>query len=712
MPSEIGSEQIAFTPTFKGFRSATDKEVDGATRAAGNTFKTGFGRAAASTGASSGKSFKDSFSKSSSGLVSAATAEVAKASRELAGVRAKELDVTGRVRLAESQLAEARQKYAGESSQVIRAEERLATASRQLIGAQDAVKASTDRLRASKSALASASTEAAVTSGGFSGVLSRIPAFFGAAGNSSASTFGSGFKTSLPAVLGGVTIAGLAFGIGRGIGTAVRAGVDYGLQGVSLASGLSETGSAIRQVFGEEASGEIQAFASTADKALGQSRLSALKAAQTFGVFGKQAGLTGKPLANFSTGLVTLSGDLASFYDSSPDEAIDAIGAGLRGEAEPLRRFGVLLDDATLRQKALELGIYDGEDALTSQQRVLAAQAVIMDQTGIAQGDFGRTSEGLANQQRSLAASLENTQAKFGEALLPAFSAAASFANDTLVPRLDDVVDRVGPKLSQALEDAGPGFERLAEKAGPLIDKFTDLGVKVLPDVIKRIGDIADAAPIVIDVVGNVAPYILGGEKSLDRLFSDFVVNETNALSQSAADHVAVTAGFKDAVDLNAAAAKKSWKEMLSNIDDESVKTALKLTGSGGQLGSGFAQGIRSTKADVESAVTELADVATNALQRRLQIKSPSRVTERIGGYTGQGFTRGVIGEYGNAAKAMAGLAQISSFSSSGMQPSTSSAGAAAAAPVTYHQENHFELRDEDPTVVARKFNREFMQGR
>ena len=40
--------------------------------------------------------------------------------------------------------------------------------------------------------------------------------------------------------------------------------------------------------------------------------------------------------------------------------AIEAIGAALRGESEPIRQYGVLLDDATLKQRAMTLGIYDG----------------------------------------------------------------------------------------------------------------------------------------------------------------------------------------------------------------------------------------------------------------------------------------------------------------------------------------------------------------
>jgi len=199
-----------------------------------------------------------------------------------------------------------------------------------------------------------------------------------------------------------------------------------GGKAVSMASDLAETQNKVGVIFGSSAK-SIQNFASSANKALGQTQNEALTAASTFGTFGKAAGLAGDDLATFSTDFVTLASDLASFNNSTPEEATLALGAALRGESEPLRRFGVLLDDATLKAKATEMGIYSGNKALTAQQKILAAQQAILEQTTDAQGDFARTSDGLANQQRILRATLEDTATKIGMALLPAVQAVLPF---------------------------------------------------------------------------------------------------------------------------------------------------------------------------------------------------------------------------------------------------------------------------------------------
>lgn len=211
---------------------------------------------------------------------------------------------------------------------------------------------------------------------------------------------------------------------------------DFLKDSITNASDFNEQGAAVGQVFGKAAAA-IQTFAAGSAVSLGQSKTQVLEAAKQFGIYGKAAGLAGTDNANFSTGMVKLATDLASFNNTSVDEAILAIGSGLRGEAEPLRKFGVLLDDATLRAQALEMGlIKTTKTALTPQQKVLAAHAVIMKQTSTQQGDFERTSGGLANQQRILAAQTENFQIALGTKLMPAMSALVSFANTNMIPAL------------------------------------------------------------------------------------------------------------------------------------------------------------------------------------------------------------------------------------------------------------------------------------
>ncbi len=230
---------------------------------------------------------------------------------------------------------------------------------------------------------------------------------------------------------------------------------------IRAASDFEEATSKVNVIFGR-ASKSVKDFANTAARELGQSKQSVLDAAGAFGTFGKAAGLAGEDLSTFTTDFVTLSTDLASFNNTSPEEAVQAIGAALRGEAEPLRRFGVLLNDATLKAEAMKLGIYDGSGALTAQQKILAAQAAIYKQTGDAQGDFARTADNLANKQRTLSALFKDFQIQLGQKLLPA---ATDFANGLV--KINDAFSNM-PSPAQKAIDKLNVFAKVAENINPL----------------------------------------------------------------------------------------------------------------------------------------------------------------------------------------------------------------------------------------------------
>lgn len=252
--------------------------------------------------------------------------------------------------------------------------------------------------------------------------------------------------------------AGVAMGMAI-YNSAIAAGkaiLSFSKDSIAAASDLNETLNKTRVIFGD-ASKYIEDFAKTAANSLGLSEKAAMDAAGTFAIFFKGAGMSSKGAASFSTNMVKLSADLASFYNTSPEDAILALGAALRGESEPIRRYGVLLDDASLRQKALKLGIVKTtKEALTPQQRVLAAYQLIMEQTSVAQGDFANTSEGLANQQRILAANLENVKAKMGQALLPVVNSVILAFNKFLVSsRFQDILDGISKRVGELARGFG-----------------------------------------------------------------------------------------------------------------------------------------------------------------------------------------------------------------------------------------------------------------
>ena len=285
----------------------------------------------------------------------------------------------------------------------------------------------------------------------------------------------------------GLKIGGLAFAaLG---GAAIAAARTLGPM-IQKAADIEESLSKNKVLFGE-ASVAVEKWSERTTKSLGISRREALEAVGNFGALTHAMGMSGEEGSKMSMQLVDLAADMASFNNASPEETLTAIAAGLRGENEPLRRFGVLLDAATLKTKALEKGLISStKDALTPQTKALAAYSEILGQTEVQQGDFQRTSDGLANQQKLLAATWDDLQASIGEKLQPAFLSIVTAINDHVLPALQDLIE--DPSLENFGEEFGKIFYNTvldgmddAEKENPipttfegyLADQATDPGL-------------------------------------------------------------------------------------------------------------------------------------------------------------------------------------------------------------------------------------------
>lgn len=360
---------------------------------------------------------------------------------------------------------------------------------------------------------------------------------FDGAGQRAGTAYGKGFGRTAAKLATGFIVGAVGVQAVRLIGDSVAA-----------ASDLAESTNKVQQIFGD-ATDSVLKFTSTSADKLGQTNVQAREAASTFGIFGKSAGFSDRENAKFAKRFTKLASDLASFNNTSPEQAIEAIGAAMRGESEPIRAYGVLLDEATLKAEALRLGILkpvkdqskilsyqvrvtkaqqayndavkkSGGDSLealsaqaalgtaqtaltkategsvpplTQQQKLLAAQSEILKQTGVAQGDFSRTSDGLANQQRRLSASIEDTKAKLGTALLPVAQEVAGFLLDKGVPAAekfaDSFTDDIVPAIGDFIHDAQPVAEKWLPKIVDGLETARDVG----KDAAKFIGTLLTA---------------------------------------------------------------------------------------------------------------------------------------------------------------------------------------------------------------------------
>ena len=281
---------------------------------------------------------------------------------------------------------------------------------------------------------------------------------------SSASGIGATLKKSFSGI-GGQMATGLLGGFAAlQVGKAV---VGFVGDSISAASDLNESMTKVGVVF-QDSSDQIVSWSETSAEAMGISQQAALEAAGTYGNLFDSLGIVDSAGAEMSTTLVGLASDLASFNNASPEEVLLALRSGLVGEVEPLRKFGVNLSAARIEQEALNEGLFDGVGKISDSAKAQAAYAIILKDTTNAQGDFARTSSGLANQQRIWSASLTDAKAAIGTQLLPALNELMP----VLIELAKNVLPLVATGMKGVVDGMGPFVDILVQAAEVLDGKF------------------------------------------------------------------------------------------------------------------------------------------------------------------------------------------------------------------------------------------------
>ena len=303
----------------------------------------------------------------------------------------------------------------------------------------------------------------------------------------------------------GVVIAGAAAG---------AAATAFIASTIAPASDLAETVSKVGVVFEDYADSVIK-FGDNAAESMGMSKNEALAAAATYGNLFRAMEISTDASFDMSTGLVTLASDLASFNNMDPTVVLDKLRAGLSGETEPLKTLGVNLNAAMLEAKALEMGLWDGNGAIDAAAKAQASYALIMEQTTLAQGDFARTSDGLANQQRIIAANFKNMKATIGTALLPMIETLSStlnsvFSNPAFQAGLQKFIDGLGrfaSKVIEAIPQVIDWFRKMgawfSENQGVVIGILAAIGVAIAAFVYTTV------IPAIVSMLTVMAPVLL-----------------------------------------------------------------------------------------------------------------------------------------------------------------------------------------------------------
>ena len=334
---------------------------------------------------------------------------------------------------------------------------------------------------------------------GFQAKIASEMAGVGGVGGLAGRQFSKGFAGSIKGLIGPALVAGAGVAIAGFVKSSVKE-----------ASTLQESLNAVNVSFGASAEG-IKKLGEEAAASLGVSNSQFNAAAVGFASFAKTIAGPGGDVTNTIDDLTTRAADFASVMNLEVSDALQKFRAGLSGEAEPLKQFGINVSEANVKAYAMANGIGEIGRELTETEKVQARYGFIMQETNLMAGDFANTADGWANSMRILKSTVADAQGELGNLLLPVLQ--------TLVPAIMPIIRQAMPVLIDMFNALTPAIDAVIENLGPFFDAMTpifdafnlligagaDIIKAILPPLVKILKALA---PIVLAVVEAFMPLV------------------------------------------------------------------------------------------------------------------------------------------------------------------------------------------------------------
>lgn len=261
----------------------------------------------------------------------------------------------------------------------------------------------------------------------------RVEDEFDDAGRDGGRRMGDGIKAGLTNIRDSF-IGNFAAGIAQEMFAGVKS---FFADGVGLASEAEQAVGGVEAVFKEFADG-MNAEAARAWDLYGLSTANYQDLATPLGSLLKNQGI--EDFAGQTQDLIALGADLAAMFGGPTSDAVNAIASLMRGEANPIERYGVTIKEASVNTRLAEKGMSGLEGAALDQAKAMTRLELLFEQTSDAQGAFAREAETDAGRAARSMSKLENAQTRLGEKLMPYQTAAYEFLADKIVPLLENRV--------------------------------------------------------------------------------------------------------------------------------------------------------------------------------------------------------------------------------------------------------------------------------
>lgn len=295
---------------------------------------------------------------------------------------------------------------------------------------------------------------------------------------------------------------------------------------IEVGSNVTEVQNVVDTAFGD-LSHQADLWASNAMTNFGLSELSAKKYMGVFGQMSNAMGITGQAALDMAEDVTGLTGDVASFYNLSTDEAYTKLKSIWTGETETLKDLGVVMTQTNLDQYALNNGFGKTTAKMTEQEKVMLRYQYVTSALSNATGDFVKTQDSWANQTRILSLRFEQLKASLGKGFIALFTPILRGFNNLLA-----------------------GLQKVADGFASFVQMLTGADVSTsMGSISSDIAGIGDDASSAADNVGDIGSAAKKTAKDIEKSLAGFdQINKLTEPTDDSSDSSGSTSGTSSGI--------------------------------------------------------------------------------------------------------------------------------------------------------------------
>lgn len=188
-------------------------------------------------------------------------------------------------------------------------------------------------------------------------------------------------------------------------------------------------------------------------------------------------GVDGEQALSVVDALQRRSLDIAAFKNVSDAQSFQAVISGITGETEPLKRFGIVVNETAVKTELLRLGFKGNATQASEQAKAIARANIILRQSAMMQGQVAREADTLAEQEKRATVAFQEQAEEFGQQFLPIAAKVLTWAVDCL-DKFND--------LPSGVQNAALAFLGLVAVGGPIASLIKGLGSVIKAAVAAR----------------------------------------------------------------------------------------------------------------------------------------------------------------------------------------------------------------------------------